>query len=42
MNCGSNPFVTEGAVAFEITRWQVTEGRINISADFPNQTYHFD
>lgn len=35
-----DPFVTSGAVKFEIKRWQVNEGRINVSIDFSDQTFN--
>jgi len=38
----ADPFVTGGAVTFEIIRWQVNEGRVNISVDLSDQTYQFD
>jgi uncharacterized protein YciI len=34
-----DPFVTSGAVNFELRRWQVNEGRINVSIDFSDQTF---
>jgi hypothetical protein len=34
-----DPFVTSGAMEFSIQRWQVNEGRINVSIDFSDQTY---
>jgi uncharacterized protein YciI len=34
-----DPFVTSGAVEFEVKRWQVNEGRINVSVDFSDQTF---
>jgi uncharacterized protein YciI len=38
----NDPFVRSGAVCFEIQRWQINEGRINISVDFSDQTYNFN
>jgi hypothetical protein len=35
----SDPFVISGAVKFEIQRWQINEGRINVSIDFSDQTF---
>lgn len=37
-----DPFITSGAATFEIKRWQINEGRINVSIDFSDQTYRFD
>ncbi len=34
-----DPFVSSGAVEFEIHRWQINEGRVNISVDFSDQTF---
>jgi len=34
-----DPFVTSGAVKFELRRWQINEGRINVSVDFSDQTF---
>lgn len=34
-----DPFVSCGAVTFEIKRWQINEGRINVSIDFSDQTF---
>lgn len=34
-----DPFVSSGAVSFEIKRWQINEGRINVSIDFSDQTF---
>lgn len=36
----ADPFVTSGAVDFEIKRWQVNEGRISVSIDFSDQTFN--
>ncbi len=36
-----DPFVVCGAVSYEIQRWQINEGRVNISVDFSDQTYSF-
>lgn len=36
---GGDPFVTSGAMEFAIQRWQINEGRINVSVDFSDQTY---
>lgn len=36
----ADPFVTSGAVDFEIKRWQVNEGRISVSVDFSDQTFN--
>ena len=36
---GADPFCEAGAVGFDIQRWQVNEGRVNISIDFSDQTY---
>lgn len=37
-----DPFVLCGAATFTIKRWQINEGRIGVSIDFSNQTFHFD
>jgi uncharacterized protein YciI len=34
-----DPFVSSGGVDYEIQRWQINEGRVNISVDFSDQTY---
>lgn len=34
-----DPFVKSGGVDYEIQRWQINEGRVNISVDFSDQTY---
>jgi uncharacterized protein YciI len=36
-----DPFVICGAVSYEVQRWQINEGRINVSVDFSDQTYSF-
>ena len=36
-----DPFVVSGAVSFEVQRWQINEGRINVSVDFSDQSYNF-
>ena len=36
-----DPFVICGAVNYEVQRWQINEGRINVSVDFSDQTYNF-
>ena len=36
-----DPFVIGGAVSYEVQRWQVNEGRVNVSVDFSDQTYFF-
>ncbi|MDG2071251.1 MAG: YciI family protein [Pseudomonadales bacterium] len=36
-----DPFVTSGAVDFELQRWQLNEGRINVAINFSDQTYNF-
>ena len=35
----ADPFCEAGAVGFDIQRWQVNEGRVNVSIDFSDQTY---
>ena len=35
----ADPFYKAGAVGFDIQRWQVNEGRVNVSIDFSDQTY---
>lgn len=35
----ADPFCEAGAVDFSIQRWQVNEGRVNVSIDFSDQTY---
>jgi uncharacterized protein YciI len=37
----TDPFITSGAMEFEVQRWLVNEGRVNISIDFSDQTYQF-
>jgi len=34
-----DPLVSSGAMDFEIQRWQINEGRINVSVDFSDQTF---
>jgi uncharacterized protein YciI len=34
-----DPFVIGGGVDFKIQRWQINEGRVNVSVDFSDQTY---
>ena len=34
-----DPFVTCGAMEFSMQRWQVNEGRVNISIDFSDQSF---
>ena len=34
-----DPFVQSGAVRFEVQRWQINEGRINVALDFSDQTF---
>ena len=36
-----DPFVLCGAVSYEVQRWQINEGRVNLSVDFSDQTYSF-
>jgi uncharacterized protein YciI len=36
-----DPFVVNGAVGFQIRSWPFGIGRINVSLDFSDQTYHF-
>ncbi len=35
----TDPFVIAGAMTFEIERWQINEGRVNMSIDFSDQTF---
>ena len=35
----ADPLVSSGAMDFEIQRWQINEGRINVSVDFSDQTF---
>lgn len=37
-----DPFVTSGAVEFEIQRWQINEGRLTVAIDFSDQSYRFE
>jgi len=37
-----DPFCESGAATFEIKRWQLNEGRIQISVDLSDQTYHLE
>ena len=34
-----DPFIVSGAMSFEIERWQINEGRVNVAIDFSDQTY---
>lgn len=34
-------FVICGAVSYEVKRWQINEGRINVLVNFSDQTYNF-
>jgi uncharacterized protein YciI len=34
-----DPFVSNGGVDYVIQRWQINEGRVNVSVDFSDQTY---
>ena len=36
-----DPFVSAGAVSFDIQRWQINEGRVNVSIDFSDQQCTF-
>jgi uncharacterized protein YciI len=36
-----DPFFTSGAVTFQIRRWVLSEGRMQVHFDFSDQTYHF-
>jgi uncharacterized protein len=37
-----DPFCKVGAVSFQIQKWQVNEGRIQIHVDISDQTYHLE
>lgn len=34
-----DPFVSNGGVDYEIQRWQINEGRVNVSVDFSDQSF---
>jgi uncharacterized protein YciI len=34
-----DPLISSGAMNYEIQRWQINEGRINVSIDFSDQTF---
>ncbi|WP_052402841.1 YciI family protein [Muricoccus aerilatus] len=36
----SDPFCTSGAMTFEIMAWQVNEGRLKLSVDLSDGTFH--
>lgn len=34
-----DPFVSSGAVSFQIQKWQINEGRVTVQVDFSDQTF---
>lgn len=36
----SDPFCRSGAVEFQLSRWQINEGRVSMHLDFSDQTWH--
>lgn len=34
----SDPFVSSGAVSFQIQKWQINEGRVTVQVDFSDQS----
>lgn len=37
-----DPFVSSGTFTYEVRRWKLNEGRINVSIDFSDRTSRFD